>query len=94
MHFEWDPAKEAANQRKHGVTFREALTVFDHTAARVFDDPEHSREEQREIIVGHSNRGSLLVVCFTERYEKIRIITARKATKRERKDYEQSQSKP
>ena len=94
MHFEWDPVKEKANQRKHRISFREAITVFYDVAAKIFDDPDHSAGERREIIVGHSSNGSLLLVCFTERYEKIRIISARKATKWERKDYEEKQPKP
>ena len=94
MHFEWDREKDAANRRKHGVSFSEAATVFYNPAAQIFDDPGHSVEEQREIIVGHSGRGFLLLVFFTERYEKIRIITARKATRREREEYEENRPKP
>src|SRR5207244_8081947 len=57
MSFEWDPRKAAANRKKHGVSFEDALTVFGDRLARIFDDPDHSRTEAREIIVGHS-RGS------------------------------------
>jgi uncharacterized DUF497 family protein len=70
---------------------REASTVFLDTLARIFLDEEHSDEEEREIIIGHSGRNRLLLVCFTEReQEVIRIITARQATRRERKDYEEN----
>ena len=91
MSFEWDPRKAAANRKKHGVSFEEALTVFGDRLARIFDDPDHSSGEAREIIVGHSTRHRLLVVCFVERGERVRIFSARKATRRERKDYEDSQ---
>jgi uncharacterized DUF497 family protein len=70
------------------VSFEEAATVFANPLAAIFPDPDHSEQEHREIIVGHSDRHRLLVVSFTERGETIRIISARKATKRERKDYE------
>jgi len=86
--YEWDPAKAAANVRKHRVSFEEALTVFSDALARIFDDPDHSGAEAREIIIGHSNKERLLVVCFTERGDAIRLFSARKATKRERGDYE------
>lgn len=90
LEFEWDPRKAAANEKKHGVTFEEAATVFGDALAMIFDDEAHSNDELREIIVGHSNRNRLLVVCFTERDYRIRIIGARKATKREREDYEEN----
>ena len=64
--------------------------MFTDPMARIFDDPEHSRDETREIIVGHSEKQRLLLVSFTERALKVRIISARKATRRERQDYEQS----
>lgn len=92
--FEWDAKKADANLKKHGVAFDEALTVFADTLARIFDDPDHSADEQREIIIGHSRESRLLVVGFTERDGKIRIINARGATKRERQDYEENQPKP
>src|ERR1043166_6901793 len=66
MEFEWDKAKAAANFKKHEVTFDEASTVFSDPLARIFDDTEHSAEERREIIVGHSILGRLLLVYFTE----------------------------
>jgi uncharacterized DUF497 family protein len=80
----------SSNESKHGVTFEEAMTVFADPLAVIFDDEEHSDEEPREIIVGHSAKGRLLLVSFTERGETVRIISARRATKRERKDYEES----
>jgi len=89
--FEWDDDKARANQRKHGIRFDEASTVFDDLLARIFDDEVNSIDERREIIIGHSIRTRLLLVCFTERpKEKIRIISARLPTKKERKDYEET----
>ncbi len=88
--FEWDGEKAASNVTKQGVTFDEASTVFGDPLAVIFDDEEHSVDENREIIIGHSVLERLLLVSFTERAEDtVRIISARKATKRERKDYEQ-----
>jgi uncharacterized DUF497 family protein len=94
MEFEWDPRKHAGNRGKHSVGFDEALTIFADPLARIFDDPDHSRDEKREIIIGHSARQRLLIVCFTEHTDKIRIISARAATKRERNDYEENLPKP
>ena len=93
MEFEWDRGKEAANRQKHGVAFDEALTVFADPLARIFDDPGHLAQEKREIIIGHSARQRLLLVCFTERDDKVRIISARVATRRERKEYEENSPK-
>jgi uncharacterized protein len=90
LEFEWDPGKAEENIKKHGVGFDEALTVFADPSARIFDDPDHSNDETREIIIGYSKRQRLLLVSFTERAPKVRIISARRATKRERQDYEQS----
>lgn len=90
LKFEWDRKKAAANFSKHRVSFEEALTVFADPLARIFDDEDHSVEEQREIIIGHSARERLLVVCFTSQGESVRIFSARKATRRERKDYEEN----
>lgn len=90
MNFEWDPAKAASNFRKHGVSFEEAQTVFVNSLAIILDDPAHSVNEQREIIIGHSQRNRLLLVAFTERSGKVRIISARLATRLEREDYEQN----
>ena len=90
VEFEWDAVKAETNVKKHGVAFDEALAVFADPLARIFDDPDHSVGESREIIVGHSTRRRLLIVGFTERDGKTRIINARAATKRERHDYEQN----
>lgn len=91
LRFVWDPRKEALNQRKHGVRFTEAITVFADPLALVFDDPSHSRGEHREIIIGHSSRPRLLLVIFTERDgDTLRIISARQATARERHDYQEN----
>ncbi|NUQ65723.1 MAG: BrnT family toxin [Pirellulales bacterium] len=90
LSFERDEDKAASNESKHGVTFDEASTVFADPLAVIFDDEEHSEDEIREIIIGHSILERLLLVSFTERGEDVvRIISARRATKRERKDYEE-----
>ena len=86
--FEWDEAKARANQQKHGVSFEEASSVFANPLAVIFADTEHSLDETRELMVGHSDRNRVLIVSFTERSETVRIISARVATPRERKDYE------
>ena len=89
--FEWNEKKALSNFQKHGVHFQEAQTVFNNPLACIFDDEFHSSDEPREIIIGHSANGRLLVVCFTEREPSmIRIITARPATNRERQDYEEN----
>lgn len=89
--FKWDRRKAAANFLKHGVAFAEAASVFLNPLAVIFDDEDHSKEELREIIVGHSSRNRLLVVSYTEHEGRIRIISARVATRRERKDYEENE---
>ena len=89
MEFEWDARKATTNLTKHGVSFEEAATVFNDPLAAIFDDEAHSIEENREIIIGHSNTNRLLLVSFTERSEQVRIISARRAMKREREDYEE-----
>jgi uncharacterized protein len=90
MEFEWDQSKAASNVKKHGVSFEEAKTVFDNPLAAIFDDEAHSVGEQREIIIGHSQRNRLLLIAFTERSGNVRIISARLATRQEREDYEQN----
>jgi len=90
LKFEWRRKKAASNRSKHRVWFEEALTVFSDPLARIFDDADHSVEEQREIIIGHSSQGRLLVVCFTAQGESVRIFSARTATRREREDYEEN----
>jgi uncharacterized DUF497 family protein len=88
--FEWHPAKAASNLSRHSVAFDEAATVFADPLARIFNDPDHSEAEAREVIVGHSVTQRLLVVSFRARRDSIRIISARKATRRERRDYEEN----
>ena len=90
MKFEWDKSKAAANVKKHGVSFEEAMTVFDNSLAVIFSDEAHSTGEFREIIIGHSRRDRLLLIAFTERQDSVRIISARPATRQEREDYEQT----
>ncbi|QHG16759.1 BrnT family toxin [Nostoc sp. ATCC 53789] len=90
MEFEWDQSKAATNLKKHGVSFEEAKTVFGNSLAVIFDDEAHSIDEQREIIIGHSQQNLLLLICFTERSNTIRIISARLATRKEREDYERN----
>lgn len=87
--FEWDTAKATSNLQKHGVSFEEAKTVFTDQFARMIADPDHSADEDRFILLGTSIRSNLLVVCHCIRHEDtIRIISARKADKQERKIYE------
>ena len=92
MNFEWDQRKAKGNRGKHGVSFEEAATVFGDPLGRIVEDPRHSQGEQRFALLGHSGAGRLLTVMFTERGEVIRIISARHATPRERKDHEESKS--
>jgi uncharacterized protein len=89
--FEWDPAKAARNYRKHQISFHEAATVFGDRLALTFGDPDHSESEQRFITVGMSAEGRVLLVAHTERGERIRIISARQATPREREQYEEKE---
>jgi uncharacterized DUF497 family protein len=88
--FEWDARKARANLRKHDVSFAEAALVFHDPLARIFGDEEHSADEPREIIIGHSPARRLLLVSFTETMrDRVRIINARPVTKKERQDYEE-----
>jgi uncharacterized DUF497 family protein len=89
--FEWHGPKAAANRVKHKVTFQEAMTVFGDPLGRIADDPRHSENEERFVLLGQSDRRRLLVVMFTERGEAIHLISARKATRRERREYEERQ---
>jgi uncharacterized DUF497 family protein len=87
--FEWDAAKATTNLQKHGVSFEEAKTVFTDQFARMIADPDHSDDEDRFILLGTSIHSNLLVVCHCIRIDDtIRIISARKADKQERKIYE------
>lgn len=86
--FTWDERKASVNTDKHGVTFEEAVTVFDDDGAVLFDDPDHSQEEDRFLMLGISNRMRLLIVCHCCRSgEIVRIISARKATRNEADQY-------
>jgi uncharacterized protein len=87
--FEWDDIKAEKNLEKHGISFNEAKTVFFDDYARTKSDPAHSIMENRYIIEGMSNNNRLIVVSFTERKDRIRIINARKSTNKERIQYEE-----
>ena len=89
MKFEWDDSKAADNLRKHRVSFDEATTVFGDPLAVTYSDPEHSIEEYRFLTFGRSSRGRLIVVSHTDRGDKIRPISAREMTRKEKQDYEQ-----
>lgn len=89
--FEWDPQKAKSNIEKHRVAFEEATTVFQDSLSLTIDDPLHSIDEERLVLIGMSHKNRLLVVVHTERGDNIRIIGARKATKKERKNYESNE---
>jgi uncharacterized DUF497 family protein len=86
--FEWDDAKAKRNLRKHGVSFEDAVTVFDDPMAVTRDDPDHSEDERRFLTIGSSRASQLLVVCHSDRPGRIRLISARKANRRERRYHE------
>lgn len=88
-HFEWDEEKAKANYRKHKVTFEEAVSVFRDPFSITIPDPDHSLNEDRYIDIGVSDKGRVLVVAYTERGTRIRIISCRKATPTERRRYEE-----
>jgi hypothetical protein len=87
--YEWDAAKAAVNVKKHRVSFEEAASVFLDPAALTFWDPDHSTAEDREITIGRSTQQKILFVAHVPRENRIRIISARRATSRERKQYEE-----
>jgi uncharacterized DUF497 family protein len=91
LRFDWDEAKNKSNRTKHGIWFEEALGVFDDPNGRMFADPKHSDEEERFILLGTSSAGRTLVVvhCYRDGESLVRIISARKATKKERRFYEE-----
>jgi uncharacterized DUF497 family protein len=89
VQFEWDPEKASANETVLGVSFLEASEVFDDDLSSTVPDPDHSEEENRYLIFGCSKAGTHLVVSFTEREDRVRMISARPMTPRERKAYEQ-----
>jgi uncharacterized DUF497 family protein len=88
LFFEWNEIKESTSFKKHGVSFEEATTVFGDIGSTTISDPLHSIDEDRFIIIGHSHKNRIVVVVHTERGDKIRIISARLATKGERNFYE------
>jgi uncharacterized DUF497 family protein len=88
VEFEWDPDKERSNIERHGVDFTEAATVFGDPLELTISDPDHSVGEFRFLSLGHSVRNRILLVSYTEREERIRIISARTASPRERRQYE------
>ena len=85
LRFEWNPEKGSRNLAKHGLSFEEAVTVFGDPLGRIVDDPRHSADEPRYVLLGHSERQRLLAVMFAERAKAIRPISAGKATRRERR---------
>ena len=89
MIVEWDDKKAATNARKHGVTFDEAASVLEHTLSITFRDPDHSLEESRFITIGMSKIGRILMLSHTDRAEAVRLISARPATRGERRFYEE-----
>jgi len=92
MEFEWDAKKADSNVAKHGVSFTEAITVFGDPLEFVIFDPDHSEDESRFLSLGQSSVGRLLVIAYTERESRIRIINAREATPKERRLYESKRS--
>jgi uncharacterized DUF497 family protein len=89
MEFDWDPRKAASNLRRHNVSFGEAATVFSDPLSTTVSDPDHSHNEDRSITIGLSHRGRLLMVAHTERGDRLRIISARALTRKERTQYEE-----
>jgi uncharacterized DUF497 family protein len=87
--FRWNPIKAALNRAKHGVDFEEARTCFNDPCQIAFYDPDHSDEEDRELLIGHSSLGRLLIVSYTHRGSVIRVISARKPTRTEARTYAQ-----
>jgi uncharacterized protein len=90
IEFEWDRRKAASNQSRHGVGFAEASTVFGDPLSITIPDPDHAVDEERFVIIGMSSNQRLLIVVHTVRGHRVRLISARPATKHERKDYEET----
>lgn len=88
MIYEWDSKKAESNLKKHGVSFTEAASVFLDPMALTYYDPDHSKTENREITIGYSAKNRIIILSHCDRNETIRIISARKATTKERKHYE------
>ena len=91
--FVWDKVKAELNIQKHGVSFEEAMTVWNDEYAAFLHDLGHSQDEDRYLMIGYSDKNNLLFISFTERNDKIRIISSRKATKTERKRHEENKNK-
>lgn len=91
MEFEWDLRKADKDLRKHGVSFHEAATVLADALSSTYHDPDHAATEHRFITVGMARSGSVLMVAHTDRGDKVRIISARKATPKERRCYEEDE---
>lgn len=89
MEFEWDAEKNEANLKKHGISFDQASRVFADSLSRTFRDPDHSQDEERFVTIGSSGTEWIVVVSHTDREDRIRIISARRATPAERRRYEQ-----
>ncbi len=89
MDFEWDDAKAARNLAKHGVSFHDAATVFGDPLSKTYYDPDHSDDEDRYITIGQSSSAHVLIVSHTDREDRIRIISARRANRKERRSYEE-----
>jgi len=87
--FEWNREKRTRNLRNHGIDFSESTEAFDDPLGRIRSDPDHSRDEHRFILIGSSKRGRVLLTVFAERGSEIRIISSRRATRREVRDYEE-----
>jgi uncharacterized DUF497 family protein len=90
--YEWNAAKARANTKKHGVSFEEACSVFLDRFAMTFSDPDHSADEEREITIGYSGRQRVIFVAHCRREDRTRIISARKASRRERAQYEEGKN--
>lgn len=91
MTYEWDPKKATSNLRKHGVSFREAVTAFSDPLAMTFDDPDHSSDERRFVTIGTSNKNRVVFLAHADRDDdRVRIISARVATKTERHAYQEA----
>ncbi len=93
IEFDWDIAKAKSNQQKHSVSFQEAMSVWNDEFAAMLGDPTHSDDEDRYLMIGYSDKNNLLFVSFSERDGKIRIISARKATKKERENHSENRWK-
>jgi uncharacterized DUF497 family protein len=92
MEFQWDPNKAAGNLRKHGVSLEEAATAFGDPLSAIVSDPDHSTQKDRYLMIARSAQLRLLIVSFVERGDRIRIISARRLTRSERKAYEEETS--